>query len=138
MNLKSKIFIFWGMMDLYYIVRYIWVSLSVGKIPFVSDINNFLPMDFSVLLIYRVIVIGSMLTTISVLFTAFFFLKNKKIAIMAAFIQEPFRLIFGVYSISLIPTVINALGMTILVTNLFFLFISEGLKIYTLLIARKM
>ncbi|WP_019250596.1 hypothetical protein, partial [Yersinia pestis] len=111
---------------------------SVGKIPFVSDINNFLPMDFSVLLIYRVIVIGSMLTTISVLFTAFFFLKNKKIAIMAAFIQEPFRLIFGVYSISLIPTVINALGMTILVTNLFFLFISEGLKIYTLLIARKM
>lgn len=73
MNLKSKIFIFWGMMDLYYIVRYIWVSLSVGKIPFVSDINNFLPMDFSVLLIYRVIVIGSMLTTISVLFTAFFF-----------------------------------------------------------------
>ncbi|WP_016599852.1 hypothetical protein, partial [Yersinia pestis] len=131
-------FIFWGMMDLYYIVRYIWVSLSVGKIPFVSDINNFLPMDFSVLLIYRVIVIGSMLTTISVLFTAFFFLKNKKIAIMAAFIQEPFRLIFGVYSISLIPTVINALGMTILVTNLFFLFISEGLKIYTLLIARKM
>ncbi|WP_016677778.1 hypothetical protein, partial [Yersinia pestis] len=127
-----------GMMDLYYIVRYIWVSLSVGKIPFVSDINNFLPMDFSVLLIYRVIVIGSMLTTISVLFTAFFFLKNKKIAIMAAFIQEPFRLIFGVYSISLIPTVINALGMTILVTNLFFLFISEGLKIYTLLIARKM
>ncbi|EIS29756.1 putative membrane protein [Yersinia pestis PY-56] len=125
-------------MDLYYIVRYIWVSLSVGKIPFVSDINNFLPMDFSVLLIYRVIVIGSMLTTISVLFTAFFFLKNKKIAIMAAFIQEPFRLIFGVYSISLIPTVINALGMTILVTNLFFLFISEGLKIYTLLIARKM
>ncbi|WP_016677352.1 hypothetical protein, partial [Yersinia pestis] len=137
-NLKSKIFIFWGMMDLYYIVRYIWVSLSVGKIPFVSDINNFLPMDFSVLLIYRVIVIGSMLTTISVLFTAFFFLKNKKIAIMAAFIQEPFRLIFGVYSISLIPTVINALGMTILVTNLFFLFISEGLKIYTLLIARKM
>lgn len=126
------------MMDLYYIVRYIWVSLSVGKIPFVSDINNFLPMDFSVLLIYRVIVIGSMLTTISVLFTAFFFLKNKKIAIMAAFIQEPFRLIFGVYSISLIPTVINALGMTILVTNLFFLFISEGLKIYTLLIARKM
>ncbi|BET61897.1 hypothetical protein KD5_13100 [Yersinia pseudotuberculosis] len=125
-------------MDLYYIVRYIWVSLSVGKIPFVSDINNFLPMDFSDLLIYRVIVIGSMLTTISVLFTAFFFLKNKKIAIMAAFIQEPFRLIFGVYSISLIPTVINALGMTILVTNLFFLFISEGLKIYTLLIARKM
>ncbi len=78
MNLKSKIFIFWGMMDLYYIVRYIWVSLSVGKIPFVSDINNFLPMDFSVLLIYRVIVIGSMLTTISVLFTAFFFLKNKR------------------------------------------------------------
>lgn len=76
MNLKSKIFIFWGMMDLYYIVRYIWVSLSVGKIPFVSDINNFLPMDFSVLLIYRVIVIGSMLTTISVLFTAFFFLKK--------------------------------------------------------------
>lgn len=138
MNLKSKIFIFWGMMDLYYIVRYIWVSLSVGKIPFVSDINNFLPMDFSDLLIYRVIVIGSMLTTISVLFTAFFFLKNKKIAIMAAFIQEPFRLIFGVYSISLIPTVINALGMTILVTNLFFLFISEGLKIYTLFIARKM
>ncbi|SUB29838.1 Uncharacterised protein [Yersinia pseudotuberculosis] len=138
MNLKSKIFIFWGMMDLYYIVRYIWVSLSVGKIPFVSDINNFLHMDFSDLLIYRVIVIGSMLTTISVLFTAFFFLKNKKIAIMAAFIQEPFRLIFGVYSISLIPTVINALGMTILVTNLFFLFISEGLKIYTLLIARKM
>ncbi len=138
MNLKSKIFIFWGMMDLYYIVRYIWVSLSVGKIPFVSDINNFLPMDFSDLLIYRVIVIGSMLTTISVLFTAFFFLKNKKIAIMAVFIQEPFRLIFGVYSISLIPTVINALGMTILVTNLFFLFISEGLKIYTLLIARKM
>ncbi len=138
MNLKSKIFIFWGMMDLYYIVRYIWVSLSVGKIPFVSDINNFLPMDFSDLLIYRVIVIGSMLTTISVLFTAFFFLKNKKIAIMAAFIQEPFSLIFGVYSISLIPTVINALGMTILVTNLFFLFISEGLKIYTLLIARKM
>ncbi len=138
MNLKSKIFIFWGMMDLYYIVRYIWVSLSVGKIPFVSDINNFLPMDFSDLLIYRVIVIGSMLTTISVLFTAFFFLKNKKIAIMAAFIQEPLRLIFGVYSISLIPTVINALGMTILVTNLFFLFISEGLKIYTLLIARKM
>ncbi|CNC40287.1 hypothetical protein [Yersinia pseudotuberculosis] len=138
MNLKSKIFIFWGMMDLYYIVRYIWVSLSVGKIPFVSDINNFLPMDFSDLLIYRVIVIGSMLTTISVLFTAFLFLKKKKIAIMAAFIQEPFRLIFGVYSISLIPTVINALGMTILVTNLFFLFISEGLKIYTLLIARKM
>lgn len=78
MNLKSKIFIFWGMMDLYYIVRYIWVSLSVGKIPFVSDINNFLPMDFSVLLIYRVIVIGSMLTTISVLFTAFFFLKIKR------------------------------------------------------------
>ncbi|CRY70100.1 hypothetical protein [Yersinia pseudotuberculosis] len=138
MNLKSKIFIFWGMMDLYYIVRYIWVSLSVGKIPFVSDINNFLPMDFSDLLIYRVIVIGSMLTTISVLFTAFFFLKNKKIAIMAAFIQEPFRLIFGVYSISLIPTVINALGMTILVTNLFLLVISESLKIYTLLIARKM
>ncbi|CRG50216.1 hypothetical protein [Yersinia wautersii] len=138
MNLKSKIFIFWGMMDLYYIVRYIWGSLSVGKIPFISDINNFLPMDFSDLLIYRVIVIGSMLTTISVLFTAFLFLKKKKIAIMAAFIQEPFRLIFGVYSISLIPTVINALGMTILVTNLFFLFISEGLKIYTLLIARKM
>ncbi|SUP84565.1 hypothetical protein ACILPN_19535 [Yersinia wautersii] len=138
MNLKSKIFIFWGMMDLYYIVRYIWGSLSVGKIPFISDINNFLPMDFSDLLIYRVIVIGSMLTTISVLFTAFLFLKKKKIAIMAAFIQEPFRLIFGVYSISLIPTFINALGMTILVTNLFFLFISEGLKIYTLLIARKM
>ncbi|AJJ63357.1 putative membrane protein [Yersinia aldovae 670-83] len=138
MNFRNKVFLLWGIMDTYYILRFIYVSVFDGRIPIYSDIKNFIFLGGDEHIEYIIFFSCSMLLTLSTIVTAYLFLKKSKYAITVAWIQEPFRLFLVVPSISLIPTFLSITGLQIIVLNVFLLLSSEFLKCYTLLKARKL
>lgn len=137
-NFRNKVFIFWGLMDIYFVLSFLLINLTSGKIPLVDDYRNFILLGGSEHILYIALFSMSLFLNFSIILTAFLFLKKSKHAITVAWIQEPFRLFLVVPSISLIPTFLSITGLQILVLNVFLLLSSEFLKCYTLLKVRKL
>ncbi len=138
MNSRNKVFTFWGLMDIYFILSFLLINLVSGKIPLIDDYRNFILIGGNENFLYIALFSMSIFLNFSMILTAFLFLKKNKHAITVAWIQEPFRLFLVVPSISLIPTFLSITGLQIIVLNVFLLLSSEFLKCYTLLKVRKL
>ncbi|MEG6215077.1 hypothetical protein UXO42_07945 [Enterobacter quasihormaechei] len=137
MNLKSKLWYFWGAMDVLAIMLYCMSSLRNGKIPFVTDILTFsgsfgAVSDAGYSVLVTLFFVFDLLLLLSFFVSAWFFFKRKKCAIKFALIQEVFRLISFRCSVSLFPLLVSVFGISNVWINLVLFITSELLKFSSL------
>jgi len=134
---QNHILYFWAVFDLFYIIRFIWLNISQGRIPLVDDILSFsdiYPQQgvYSLILFYF-----SLLLNISIIFSAVMFLKKWKYTNWIVYIQTPFRLFFMIPSISILPWVFKSMSIKAGVIFLVAVFLSEIIKVATFYLTRE-
>ncbi|MEP8671216.1 hypothetical protein ABKV27_03835 [Enterobacter hormaechei] len=137
MNLKSKLWYFWGSMDVLALLLYSVNSLRQDRIPFISDLIAFTGTSDVVsgggyYFIVTLFFIFDLLLLLSLFISAWLFFKKKDVAIKFALIQEVFRLISFRCSVSLFPLLVSVFGISSVWVNLGLFVISELLKVYSL------
>ena len=137
MNLKSKIWYFWGSMDVLALLLYSVNSLRQDRIPFISDLIAFTGTSDVVsgggyYFIVTLFFIFDLLLLLSLFISAWLFFKKKDVAIKFALIQEVFRLISFRCSVSFFPLLGSVFGISSVWVNLGLFVISELLKVYSL------
>lgn len=138
MNLKSKLWYFWGGMDILAILFYCVNAGLQNRIPFISDIMAFSRLANTVSGggysgLVMVFYIFDLLLLLSLFASAWFFFKRKAFAIKFALVQEVFRLISFRCSVSIFPIALSLFGISNVWLNLGLFVLSEGLKVYSLL-----
>ncbi|ELC6410342.1 hypothetical protein Q8V89_003840 [Enterobacter hormaechei] len=137
MNLKSKLWYFWGSMDVLALLLYSVNSLRQDRIPFISDLIAFTGTSDVVsgggyYFIVTLFFIFDLLLLLSLFISAWLFFKKKDVAIKFALIQEVFRLISSRCSVSFFPLLVSVFGISSVWVNLGLFVISELLKVYSL------
>lgn len=137
MNLKSKLWYFWGSMDVLALLLYSVNSLRQDRIPFISDLIAFTGTSDVVsgggyYFIVTLFFIFDLLLLLSLFISAWLFFKKKDVAIKFALIQEVFRLISFRCSVSFLPLLVSVFGISSVWVNLGLFVISELLKVYSL------
>ena len=137
MNLKSKLWYFWGSMDVLALLLYSVNSLRQDRIPLISDLIAFTGTSDVVSgggynFIVTLFFIFDLLLLLSLFISAWLFFKKKDVAIKFALIQEVFRLISFRCSVSFFPLLVSVFGISSVWVNLGLFVISELLKIYSL------
>lgn len=137
MNLKSKLWYFWGSMDVLALLLYSVNSLRQDRIPLISDLIAFTGTSDVVSgggynFIVTLFFIFDLLLLLSLFISAWLFFKRKDVAIKFALAQEVFRLISFRCSVSFFPLLVSVFGITSAWVNLGLFVISELLKIYSL------
>ncbi|MED5725927.1 hypothetical protein [Enterobacter hormaechei] len=137
MNLKSKLWYFWGSMDVLALLLYSVNSLRQDRIPFISDLIAFTGTSDVVsgggyYFIVTLFFIFDLLLLLSLFISAWLFFKKKDVAIKFALIQEVFRLISFRCSVSFFPLLVSVFGISSVWVNLGLFVISELLKVYSL------
>lgn len=137
MNLKSKLWYFWGSMDVLALLLYSVNSLRQDRIPFISDLIAFTGTSDVVSgggynFIVTLFFIFDLLLLLSLFISAWLFFKKKDVAIKFALIQEVFRLISFRCSVSFFPLLVSVFGISSVWVNLGLFVISELLKVYSL------
>lgn len=137
MNLKSKLWYFWGSMDVLALLLYSVNSLRQDRIPLISDLIAFTGTSDVVSgggynFIVTLFFIFDLLLLLSLFISAWLFFKRKDVAIKFALAQEVFRLISFRWSVSFFPLLVSVFGITSVWVNLGLFVISELLKIYSL------
>ncbi|HII3201973.1 TPA: hypothetical protein ACY3IM_004147, partial [Enterobacter kobei] len=135
MNLKSKLWYFWGSMDVLALLLYSVNSLRQDRIPLISDLIAFTGTSDVVSgggynFIVTLFFIFDLLLLLSLFISAWLFFKRKDVAIKFALAQEVFRLISFRCSVSFFPLLVSVFGITSVWVNLGLFVISELLKIY--------
>ena len=137
MNLKSKLWYFWGSMDVLALLLYSVNSLRQDRIPFISDLIAFTGTSDVVsgggyYFIVTLFFIFDLLLLLSLFISAWLFFKKKDVAIKFALIHEVFRLISFRCSVSFFPLLVSVFGISSVWVNLGLFVISELLKVYSL------
>ena len=137
MNLKSKLWYFWGSMDVLALLLYSVNSLRQDRIPLISGLIAFTGTSDVVSgggynFIVTLFFIFDLLLLLSLFISAWLFFKRKDVAIKFALAQEVFRLISFRCSVSFFPLLVSVFGITSVWVNLGLFVISELLKIYSL------
>ena len=137
MNLKSKLWYFWGSMDVLALLLYSVNSLRQDRIPFISDLIAFTGTSDVVsgggyYFIVTLFFIFDLLLLLSLFISAWLFFKKKDVAIKFALIQEVFRLISFRCLVSFFPLLVSVFGISSVWVNLGLFVISELLKVYSL------
>lgn len=126
----SKVCLFWGGMDAFYVIRFIWLNIEQGRIPFVDDIISFNQIyseyagGFWVLLIFSL----SMILNFSIVISAMLLITRWGNVRYFIFVQIPFRLFLVVPSISLIPWLLKQLHFNNIALIIILLVLSEIIK----------
>lgn len=134
---RNHVFYFWAIFDLFYIVRFVWLNISQGRIPLVDDILSFgeiYPQQGAYSL---VLFTFSLLFNLSVIFSAVMLLKKWKYVRRIVYIQTPFRLFFMIPSVSILPWVFKVMSIKVGVVFFAAVLISEIVKVGTFHLTKK-
>ncbi len=132
-----NVFYFWGMLDLFYIMRFIWLNIEQGRIPLIDDVLNFSSI-FPQQGVYSLFIfILSLLLNVSIIFSSLLLLKKWKNAYWLIYFQTPLRVLFFIPSLSFLPWFFKTFSLPI--GGLFILttVISEVLKVVTISMAKE-
>ncbi|RQO34327.1 arginine:ornithine antiporter [Herminiimonas sp. KBW02] len=125
------LYLCWGALDLFYVVRYVWLNVEGGRVPLYNDIVAYAHIVEPG--IAASILFGcSLVLTVSIAISAYLFLIGSSYAKPVAYAQVPLRLILGVPSLSFLPWLLQLTGAPALLLNLGLLLLSELLKVTTL------
>jgi len=130
---KKSVFLFWAAMDFLYVLGFLYLNFSRGRIPLYDDVISFSQVNLqfgeNILMLFFA---GSMLLTISIPVTMWMFFKQNPWVRFVACAQMPFRLCFSVPSLSFIPWVISIFQLKQALVMLSVLWASEILKVISL------
>ncbi|WLI75365.1 hypothetical protein Q5705_12225 [Kosakonia sp. H02] len=142
MNLRNKLFVFWGLMDVLALAGYVFFSLQNGGVPFYSDISNFYThypqlgvSGFAGGLIQIMFFINIALI-VSLIFSAWSFIAKKKINTAFFIVQEIARLFSLKCSVALIPLMMHFTGFSSAWGAIVLFILSEALKIASVVWAK--
>jgi len=130
---QQRVFLFWGVMDLMYVLGFVYLNLSQGRIPIYDDAVSFQQVDLS----YggampAILFSSSLLLTFSTILTMWLFFKQRPWGRTIAYVQIPFRLFLVVPSLSFIPWMTNLFEVNQAAVVFSVLIASEVLKVVSL------
>lgn len=134
---RKNVLLFWGWMDLCFILNFLWWNFSLRRIPIYDEILLFMQLLGSIhpALAWQFPV--RILLVLSIPLSMILFFKQSRYATAAMWIQAPFRLFFVMPSLFVGVWIINELRIESVILNLSFLLISEAFKMYTVWRFRK-
>lgn len=113
MNLKNKVFIFWGCMDVLAIVMYCFFSFYKGNIPLYSDVRNFYNVfislevsgwtGFFILIMFTL----HLIMQLSLFYSAYALLKKNNLSVWFLCCQEILRAFSLTCSLAFIPFILH-------------------------------
>ncbi len=133
----KKVCLFWGVMDLFYVARFIWLNVEQGRIPLIDDIIGFSQLYSEQGMVSLVMFSLSLLLNISILFSAFLLLAGWRHVHKLIYAQIPLRLLFIVPSLSFMPWLVKEVHFTGVFTFVMVVIISELLKFGTFTLTKK-
>ncbi|EOQ45334.1 hypothetical protein WES_03464 [Escherichia sp. KTE31] len=138
LRLKQKHILYcWAVFDLFYIVRFIWLNISQGRIPLIDDILSFSHIYLQQGAYSQVIFYFSLLLNVSIVFSSLMFLNKWKYVNWAVYIQTPFRLFFMIPSISILPWMFKTISIKVGPIFIVAVFLSEIIKVGTFYLTRE-
>lgn len=134
---RKNVLLFWGWMDLCFILDTMWCNFSLRRIPIYDDTLAFVQLLDSIdpALAWQFPV--SILLVLSIPLSMILFFKQSRYATAAMWIQAPFRLFFVMPSFYVGIWLLNKMQIGNVILNLSFLLLSEALKMYTVWRFRK-
>lgn len=124
------------MFDFFYIVRFMWLNISQGRIPLVDDLLSFAEI-YPQQGIYSLIIFSfSLLLNISIIFSAVLFLTKWKNTHWLVYVQTPLRLFFMIPSISILPWIFKIMSIKFGLIFFSAVLISEVIKVGTFYLTR--
>lgn len=138
MRLKTRsVLFFWAAFDLFYVIRFIWLNLSQGRIPLVDDIISFHGL-FSEQGFYAVILFSlSLLLNISILLSAILLTIGWRHVNKVVYAQTILRLMFIIPSLSILPWALKSASVTSASIFLLVTVLSEVLKVSSICLSKK-
>lgn len=131
---RRSVLYFWAMFDLFYICRFVWLNISVGRLPLVDDILSFSEI-YPQQGVYSIVFFSfSLLFNLSIIFSFMMFLNGWKYARWLVYAQAPFRLFFMIPSISILLWVFKFMSIGFGVISFLIVLISEIIKIGTFIL----
>ncbi len=134
---QSHILYCWAVFDLFYIVRFIWLNISQGRIPLIDDMLSFSNIYPQQGMYSLVLFSFSLLLNVSIVFSAVMLLKKWEYVNWIVYIQTPFRLFFMIPSISILPWMFKTMSIRVGVIFLVAVFLSEIIKVGTFYLTRE-
>lgn len=133
-----KVCLFWGMMDVFYIVRLIWLNAEQGRIPFIDDVIGFSQMysEYGGGFWVAIIFLLSMILNVSIIFSAIFLIVGWSKVRYFVFAQIPFRLLITVPSFSFVAWLLKQLDVNNSAVFFVVLVFSEILKVLSFVFSR--
>ena len=133
-----QVCLFWGLMDVLYIGRFIWLNLEQGRIPLVDDIISFTSLypeyggGFWMVLMFSL----SLLLNLSIVLTSILLLTGWDNVRYLVFAQIPFRLLLTIPSLSFCGWLLSKLNVTHSVVFIVVLIFSEILKLASFILVK--
>lgn len=130
---EKRIYMFWGGMDLMYILVFLYGSLSQGRIPIYDDYRSMLELvvqygDNLPMYLFAC----SLTLVVSITYTVFLFFSRSRTARLIAYTQIPLRLFLVVPSLSFIPWLLGFFEIRQAAIGLSLLLLSEVVKVFSL------
>ena len=134
----SKVCLFWGGMDIFFFIRFIWLNIEQGRIPFVDEIISFNQVysEYGGGVWIVLIFVLSMMLNISIMISAILLIIRWGNAHYFIFLQMPFRLLLIVPSISLIPWLLKQFHVINIALIIILLVISELIKVVSFMLTK--
>lgn len=133
---RNCVLYFWAMFDFFYIVRFVWLNISQGRIPLVDDVLSFgeiYPLQGA----YSLAVFSfSLLLNISIIFSGVLFLTKWRYAHWLIYVQTPLRLFFMIPSISILSWIFKVISIKVGLIFFSAVLISEVIKLGTFYLTR--
>ncbi|MBD9642631.1 hypothetical protein IB231_03190 [Pantoea sp. PNT02] len=128
---------FWAAFDFIYIIRFIWLNLSQGRMPLIDDIISFselfVTQGFYTLILFSL----SLLLNISIVLSAVLLLAGWRHVQKVVYTQTLLRIMFIVPSLSVLPWILKNASITNGVVFLLATIISEILKVGSIYLFKK-
>lgn len=143
MNLRNKIFIFWGVMDVLALLGYLFFSMQSGNVPFYSDISAFysnygrLGVSGVTGGLMQLMFFINIVLIVSLIFSAWSFLTKKNINMIFFVVQEIARVFSLKCSVALIPMMMHLTGFRSALVAIVLFVLSEALKIGSVVWAKR-
>lgn len=143
MNLRNKIYAFWGIMDLLALASYLFFSLQANRVPFYSDIIGFYDNYSNVGVsgpmgaIVQTLFIINIALIVSLAFSAWCFGVKKEMPTFFFIGQEIARLLSLKCSIAVIPLILHFTGNNTAWGAVALFMMSEAIKIASVVWAKR-
>lgn len=102
MKVRS-IFLFWGVMDIFYIARFCYVNYSQGRIPLYDDIQSFMLLAPEHGYVATLFFSLSLVLNVSIIISMVLFFRGSRNVPGLVYAQIPLRLLLAMPSLAFIP-----------------------------------